>query len=289
MAVQEQLIPTTNYFVPRIVMLPAKYDLHLALPYGSYGLALKNGTGRLVVTNRVYHQGNLIAENHETVEYRNGNLVGSLPDPIIWHDRSDDWGTEPGYSEFSVRTEDEEPRILDYIGPVSYVNLHRANHKSLFADMPMKYASPPTIAQIAEFGRFIEGQAVVRIDRERDFGESIALVNPYRKPVVVSIHSHDGRSLRRIRVAPFSATFARLEGLLRDEEMQWVGHVQVTANNRLVVLDIKHSLSDPTRMSHFEHLDPYRSDPTHFPAFRWFRREIGWFLARHNIYRRRKY
>jgi hypothetical protein len=279
----------TNYIVPRIYLLPAGYDLHLEPPYHSFGKALKSGTAVLTCVTRILHEGEIIQETSQTAEYKNGVLVSEIPKPVIWNDNSAKWGDEPGYLEFDIQTADGALSVIDYIGPVSYGTYHARGRKSVFADGPMKYASPPTIGQIAEYGRFVEGQAVVRIDRARDYGESIALINPYRRPILVRVAGSDGRALPRFKVPPFSARYARLANLLTENETSWVGHVQLTATNRIVTFDAKHSLKDPTLFSHFEHLDPFRADPTHMPAFKWLRIKIGWILARRGILLRPTY
>ena len=279
----------TNYIVPRLYLLPPGYDFHLEPPYHSIGNTLMDGSAKLNCITRVLHEGEVIHEACQTVEYKNAELISDIPNPIVWHDSSDKWGGQPGYLEFDIQTADGEMSIVDYIGPVSYGTYHASHRKSVFADAPMKYASPPTIGQIAEYRKFVEGQAIVRIDRERDYGESIALINPYRRPILVSILSHDGRHLPRLRVPPNSCRFARLENLLKDDEPSWVGHVQLTATNRIVTFDLKHSLQDPTLLSHLEHLDPFRADPTHMPAFKWFRIWVGRFLARRGIFIKPRY
>lgn len=273
----------TNYIVPRLYLLPAGYDFHLEPPYHSYGIALKDGTARLTCVTRVIHEGETVHESSAEVEYRNGKLISDTPAPVIWRDHGAEWGKHPGYLEFDVQTADDAMSVIDYIGPVAYGTYHAPGKKAVLADGPMKYAAPPTIGQIAEYGRFVEGQAIARVDQTRDYGESIALINPYRRPILVTLKGHDGRALPRLRVPPFSCRYGRIADMLAKDETSWVGHVQLTATNRLVTFDVKHSLKNPSVLSHFEHLDPFRADPTHMPAFKWLRIKIGWFLARHGI------
>tara|TARA_Y100001934_G_C12115989_1_gene660818 strand:- start:593 stop:886 length:294 start_codon:yes stop_codon:yes gene_type:complete len=90
----------------------------------------------------------------------------------------------------------------------------------------------------------------------------------------------DGRQLPRIRVQPESALNVHLSDLLQEDEESWSGHIQVTANNRLVTFSLKHSMKDIAVISDHEHLDPYRSDPTHEPVTLAFRKWVGGLLAR---------
>ena len=67
--------------------------------------------------------------------------------------------------------------------------------------------------------------------------------------------------------------------LLKGEEM-WAGQIQITATNRVITFNVKHSFKDPTNISDHEHLDPYRGEPTHFPATQWLRLRLGKWLMR---------
>jgi hypothetical protein len=72
-----------------------------------------------------------------------------------------------------------------------------------------------------------------------------------------------------------------LEGLIEDGETGWCGQIQITATNRVITFDLKHSLREPDLISDHEHLDPYRGEPTHFPASRWLRLKAGkWLMLR---------
>tara|TARA_B100001093_G_scaffold478210_1_gene506155 strand:- start:2038 stop:2883 length:846 start_codon:yes stop_codon:yes gene_type:complete len=279
----------TNYFVPRIYLLPPGYHMHLEPPYPAFGKALTNGSAELTCITRVVHEGEVIKETSVPLSYEGGKLVSETPKPIIWHDHGVAWGEHPGFLELDIQTENGDTSIQDYIGPVAYATYYAPGRKAVFADAPLKYASPPTIAQIAEYGRFVEGQAIARIHRSRDYGESIALINPYRRPILATLAGHDGHKLPRLKVPPYACRVLRISDMLSPEEAEWVGHIQLTANNRVVLYDIKHSLVDPTLFSHFEHLDPFRADPTHLPAFKWLRITIGKFLAKRGIYLRPSY
>jgi len=66
-----------------------------------------------------------------------------------------------------------------------------------------------------------------------------------------------------------------LAQLLEVGEWRWRGRLQLTANNRLITFDVKHSFADPTLITDHEHLDPFRADPTHLPLTRLLRARAG--------------
>ena len=113
------------------------------------------------------------------------------------------------------------------------------------------------------------------IDRDRDYGESLALINPYKKAVLAKVHTADGRTIPRLRVPPMSVRRVDLGQLLEAGERRWRGRLQLTANNRLITFDVKHSFADPTLITDHEHLDPFRADPTHLPLTRLLRMRAG--------------
>lgn len=272
-----------NYIVPLIYVLLPGHDCRVRLAYNSLGKCLASGDGCLRVTSRVYHEGALHREEGFRVEFRDGQPVNDVPDTLLWRGDELKWDGNPGYWEIGFRTEDEAPIVVRTISNGTYAVYRAPGQRLILADAPLKYASPPTIDQIAAYGRFVDGCVVSRIDRKRNFGESIALLNPYHRPILASVFGHDGRKLRRIRIPAESGRFARLEGLLHDDEESWTGQVQLTATNRICTYNVKHALDDPQRITHCEHLDSFRADPTHIPAFRLLRQRFGWFLARRGV------
>lgn len=207
--------------------------------------------------------------------------MGDPTQPFAWKDQLPDGVS--GYLENRFCVEDNAPLFTTNAVMPFYSIYNKAGKKSFFSDNAYLYASPPVIAQIAEYGQYIDAYPVVRIDRDRDYGESILFINPYHKPLKANVLTASGRAIRGIRVPPMSARRASLEPLLEDAARRWAGQIQITATNRVITFDMKHSLQDPNQISDHEHLDPYRGEPTHFPATRWFRLKVGKWLMRHGL------
>ncbi len=106
----------------------------------------------------------------------------------------------------------------------------------------------------------------------------------YMKAVIANISTHDQRSIRRVKVPPSSARRVDLSQLLHDGEEHWRGRLQLTANNRLVTFNVKHSLADPSAITDHEHFDAFRADPTHMPVTQILRNRLGAILRRSNKY-----
>ena len=268
-----------SYMIPSISSLPSGYDCTVAVPIGKLADNLTGGTARIIQTVSVFAEGEKI-ESHEIRHvFEDGVIKGDVAPPFVWRDSLPDGVS--GYLESAFRTEDDSPRFVTNSVLAFYSIYNRPGKKTFFSDNAYLYAAPPVIAQIAEYGQYVDGYPVVRVDRERDYGESIIFINPYQKPLKARILGFDGRAIPNIRVPAHSARRVSLEGLVEDGETRWCGQIMITATNRVITFDVKHSLGEPDLISDHEHLDPYRGEPTHFPATRWARLKVGkWLMLR---------
>ena len=262
-----------SFLFPTITSLPAGYDCTVSVAPAILAARLVSGTGTIDVHYAVFHAGRQEAEQTASVEYVQGRARGAPIKPFVWRDTVPDWAG--GYLEIAI-TARGGARIFDAKRPVSFYAIYsKPGKKSFFSDNAYKFAAPPVIEQIARYGRYVDNYPMVHLDRARDLGETITFINPYRKALLASIKTSDGRILQRQRVNPMSVHNVRLIALLRPEEPEWFGQIQITATNRVVTYDVKHSLGDPQIISDHEHLDPFRGEPTHLPLTRLIRRRVG--------------
>lgn len=270
-----------NYLLPTISSLPIGYDCTIPIPIAGLAKRMNRRDGHVIAHYRVYHEGHVVEEGERPLMVKTGQPTGPLPEPLIWRDASEIWGAHSGFMELGFRSGDDR-ELFESKAVLAFYSIYtKPGRKSFFSDNAYKYGAPPVISQIATFGMYVDGHPLIHLDRDRDLGESISLINPYKRPVVASIMTHDGRRLDKIKIPPLSARNARLVGLLKPGERAWFGQIQLTASNRLVTYNVKHSLHDPTVISDHEHLDPFRADPTHIPAFRALRQRVGKFLKVH--------
>jgi hypothetical protein len=256
------------YVYPTIISLPLGYDCTVEIPYELIGSRLHSQflTATVIVAALAYRDGHVIYDRTYELNYQKGQLVGVPPDPFFILDQSEDGATEPGYVELSMTSGNNDPVFASKRVFGMYTIYSKTGKKSFLSDNSYKYGSPPVIAQIAKFGKFIDSYPVIHLDRFRNLGETLVLINPYKRPVLAKVSTFDARELPRIKIPAEAARNISLSILLNAGERDWAGHIQVTASNRLVTFSIKHSLDDITIISDHEHLDPYRSDPTHEAA-----------------------
>ena len=267
---------SSSYLIPIIAWLPKGYNCSVVMPLEAIAARLPNGGGTIIRAWTAYRGGEPVADKEERIELKDGRPVIEPDDEITWAGAGlDDWPEEGGYLEFTVRTADDEPLFASNRPPPFYNVYSAPGRKTFFLCHTWKFGSPQVIGQIAEFGRYVDAYPIIHIDRERDLGDSLVLINPYRRPILAQILSHDGRRPRRLRVEPMSGRMIDLAALIAPDEPVWMGQIQLTANNRVITHIVKHSLADREQISTVEHLDPFRADPTHFPLFRWLRLSIG--------------
>jgi len=276
-----------SYMIPKIAWLPGGYDCRVVVPDDALAACLP-GSGTILRWWRVLRDGDVVAEREERVEIENGTLVSDPPAPFEWRGDGAEWTGEGGFVEMGVRTADDRDTLASDRMPALYAVYWGQGRKSFVSCIQFKFADPRVIDQIATFGQFLDGYPVVHLDRARDLGESLCFVNPYMRPIVVDVMTQDGRKLPRIRVPAQAVRRVALDALLAPGEDAWMGQVQITATNRVVTYTVKHSLSDPGVFSTIEHMDPFRADPTHVPAFQRLRLAAGALAARGRALARRR-
>jgi len=250
------------------------------MPLGSVASRLKGGSGRVERYWKVIAEGAEIGSGSDTVEFRDGEIVGETPREVVWRGAGRDILPESGgFLEFGIVAVGNKMIFTAKQLPKFY-NVHTApGRKSFFTCQTWKFGSPQVISQIARYRKYVDAYPVIHIDRERGIGDSLVLVNPYMKPIVAELLASDGTRPARKRIPAQSVIRLDLAELIADRAATWLGQVQLTANNRLVTYIVKHSLGDPSDISTVEHLDPYRADPTHFPWFLWLRIRYGDFIS----------
>jgi hypothetical protein len=270
------------YVYPTIVSLPLGYDCTVEIPTDQIEDRLdpEIASAMVSVRGQAFRSGKLFYEKSCELHFHFGKLSGDILDPFIVEDGMESGETEPAYLELMIEATEDEPIFSSKRVFSTYTIYSKPGKKSFLSDNSYKYGSPPVIAQMAKFGKYVDAYPVIHLDRQRDLGESLVFINPYKRPILAKITTHDGRLLPRLRVMPESASNLDLSKLLDEGEDSWAGHIQVTANNRLVTFSLKHSMRDISVISDHEHLDPYRSDPTHEAATLAFRKWLGSRLAR---------
>lgn len=279
---------SSAYIFPTITHLVPGYDCTVVLPVRSLARRIER-PGTVLLRYRVFSEGAIIEEHsYQIPAVAEHDLGGDIP-LYTWNGAGLAPDGPSAYLEIEIRSCDEAIDLFSSKSPLTYYSIYaRPGRKSFFSDNAYKYGSPPIIGQIAAFGKYVDCYNPVRLDRQADIGQTLAFINPYSRPVVAQITTCDGRSLPRLRIPPHAVRRLPLMSLLQAGETSWLGQVYVTASNRLVVYAMMHSASQPGTLTDHEHLDPFRSDPTHLPWFRRFRQGVGHAIGRFALWRKRR-
>lgn len=271
----------SSFLIPIITWLPPGYDCTIVMPLGTIASRLKGGTGQIERYWKVFAEGKVVDSGSDTIEFRDGDIVGQTPAEVTWRGSDREGLPESGgFLEFGIVAAGNNLIFASKHLP-SFYNVYAApGRKSFFTCHTWKFGSPQVISQIAKYRQYVDAYPVIHVDRERGFGDSLVLVNPYMRPILAELLASDGTRPPRQRIPAQSVVRLDLSELVAGQAARWLGQVQLTANNRLVTYIVKHSLGDPSDISTVEHLDPYRADPTHFPWFFWLRTRFGDFISR---------
>lgn len=274
-----------SYLIPTLLDAPEGYDVTACYAPAMIAERLVGGRGRVRWMIRVYHEGKIVEQRERVIDFT-PEAVHEMPPLVeVWRGTQYDYQGRPGYIENNFSIADDISAFSTKI-PVGTYGFYSCPGKPSFrGDADFKFGSPPVIATVARFKRLVENYPSCRLDRVLGYGESLVFINPYSRPILAQVRSHDGRELPRFRVNAQSAGLLSLESLLRPDEENWAGRIQITANNRSLIFHLRHQFGVPSNIVDHEHLDPFRADVTHVPAFRFLRQWTGrFFKMRYGIH-----
>lgn len=266
----------TSYLVPIISWLPKGFSCTFVMPPSALIDYLRSEGGEIEQFWRILAGGEVINEGKSSIIIRERKVVSAPEQSYVSEQALENgWPDDGGILEFGLRSPNNEPVFTRTTHPSFYTVYSSPNDKGFITCHRRKFGSPPVISQIATFGKYVDAYPIIHIDRKRNLGDSIVLVNPYKNPALAQFLSSDGQRPKRKNVPAMSALKVDLAELLAANQDEWIGQIQLTASNRLITYIVKHALSDPNTISSVEHLDPFRSDPTHIPVTLWLRAQFG--------------
>lgn len=266
---------SSSYIEATVCSIPGGYAFYSTFPIPKLIDRMIVRSADLVISYRAFHEGDCKLQETREIAVRDGALAGAAPAPFVMPDHAGEWGEHPGFIEFDIRSANGEAVFASKRALPFYSVYHAADKKAFLVDNNYKFGSPPVIDQIAKFGQYVDGHPLIHVRRDLDTTTSLVMINPYKRAVLAQIHTPDMPKWPRVRIPPVSARFVRFQDLIDAEVNEWYGPIQLSANNRLLTYVITHSIADPSLITSHEHMDPYRADPTHMPAFQILRNRIG--------------
>ena len=273
---------------PIVGTLPPGYRVIIVIDGSRFArkMTTTDQEGVLNWSFRLRYEGDVIRHQEGSIEYKGLEFA---PNQLRFEveESQAEMGDTARFYEFDFIEGNGNPIFNSKMLSIGYAFYWAPGKKSFLAEIGQKFGIPSVITQVGQLGQFLQSYPSILIDKDCDYGQSLTLINPYLKTISAKILANDGRSLPRIRVPAESARNVRLSDFLEPDEVRWVGDIQVTANNRVVLYDFKHKLSDPTEITDHEHLDYFQAVDSYEPAFLRVRHSIVTFLLRFGLFERR--
>ena len=263
-----------SYILPAAISLPLGYNCRISLPMSAIKERMNKKIDRFNITFSIiaYREGEVFFEKKISLNEKTKDSVEiDIPDQKNFSDKS-------GFAELEILENDKKLIFGSRLTLSFYSIFFSDNKKSFLSDNAYKYGSPSVINQMSSIKRYLDAYPTVTIDKNKDLGETLVLINPYPKKIFASIVTYDKRTINGVLVNPYSSKEVSLSQLLNVHEKNWEGHIQIKAKNRLITFIYKHSLKDNRLISDYEHLDPFRGDPTCIALTQLLRNKIGDFF-----------
>lgn len=271
-----------SQILPQIVFLPLGYNSKIMINTQSIYERLKpHSETEVEFSFKCFRDGSSFEEKNENIVFSNFSNKQHKDLEFEIKDQSDLGFSSPGFLEISINSKKNLPifssRSLS--GVSNYTVYYKNKKKSFLLDPAYKVGSPPVIQQFAIHKMYLDAYPIIDINIEKDLGESLVFINPYPKPILAKVVTMDGREIKLIKVNALTCKQINLRDLFKNkDENEWKGHIQITANNRVIVYNLKHSFINSQIISDVEHLDPYRGELNFLPLTQAMRVFLGKFL-----------
>ena len=267
MASYSSIVPYLN-----VAPMPG-YRLRQFIPLDLLAAQIHQDSATLDVFRDVYLGGELVDQSKGTLVLENGVWKESDAGAFELHPvEGSDWMSGATLAFLETRTVARDATFSVKIEPGSYVVFSGDGKKSFLSDNSLMFSHPAVIKQVASYGKWAEGYPACVVDPNCDADQSVALINPYKRPAVVTLEFEGRSEKRKIRVAAQSAQRVAFSDILDPAALPWSGQAYVSGPNRLSVLFVNHSLKDPGIVTNLEHSDAFRGASHWYP----FTRAMHW-------------
>jgi len=233
-------------FPAEVGALIVNYSIQNVLTF----LTAPNFTGEFTLNLAAYSDGQERSREAVAISVKDG--VAEIPNVVRRFQ-----GDGLGYVEVGIVA--DRPAFTKVMTVQGYGLFVQPGRGSMTFGSDLKFARGPIIEQIARFGMFCMQHTASYVNRSRNIGNSLLLINPYRQPIVARLASSSGRDLRQ-RVDSHCAVLVPVTKLVEDGKWETV---MITANNRTTVFDVRHAYDDPNCLNNIDHIDFMNGWSTH--------------------------
>ncbi len=206
--------------------------------------------GTLNIRLRVFEDGQTASEESLDFEVKGGRTGAATITRTLETSKL-------GYAELHV--EADSAVFYKIQSAPGYALLSGRNIGTLTVNADQKFANPRVIDEIKATGRFCMQHSACLVDRARNIGNSLLLINPYEQGLVAQILGPDGKRIRE-RVSSRYCSLVDLGRVVPDGV--WSSYM-VTGSNRVLTYDVRHPADRPLSPTSIDHLDVFSGVPTH--------------------------
>ena len=247
---------------------PPGYTLRQLLPLDAIRAACVERDETILVDRRLYGDGKLLRKWEARLELSDGKWADESPARFDLETPVDAAQWRAGKSLPFLETllvAERGPGFRSMFAPSFYTVFDSDLHKSFFNDNALKYANTVVIRQIEAFKAWVEGYPACEIDRARDLGQSVILINPHERPAVVSVALEGLEKPRKVKVDAMSACRVDFAEMLGPSIQAWRGQAFVWGPNRVNMFFAYHGLAEPNAIVTMEHSEVFRGEHGYVP------------------------
>ncbi len=251
-------------FIPVVTAPPPPgYTLRQRLPLDALRATCLDADETISIERRVYGGGKLLRRFESKLVLRGGAWIDGAAaafdlEGTVSQAEWRDGGALPFVETLISATEGRGFRTM--FAPSFYTVFDSDTLKSFFNDNALKYANTVVIHQIEAFRSWVEGYPACAIDRTRDVGQSVLLINPHERPAVVNVELEGVAKPQKVKVDAMAARRIDFAAMLGPDVQEWSGQAFVWGTNRVNMFFFYHALSQPGSIVTMEHSEVYRGE-----------------------------
>ncbi len=274
----------SSFLFTNVASLPSTYTAEIRVYKQSIlaNIGIQNFDSQIILHFKTFYNSKIIKEKkiEMNVHDENINLITyttECPDYV----KED----ELAFIEIDVYSKSNEQIFSNRGLHIAYLFFHSKSSKTYLTELVLKYGHPNIISQYKFFDTFVFTSPNILIDKKKNISDTVAVVNPYEKNILVTISTNDNRKIKHI-VKARSGCKIFLDQLLREEEDLWEGCIHITGSNRIILNLLKTSISDKNKIYDSEHPDFYMPLNNYVGMFKYIRTKIANFLFLKGILKR---
>ena len=259
-----------HYFIPLIHMGPLKgYTFHQNLPLNLIEDTIIGNQAKFEIIRKVYCNNSLLDKEYQTMSFIEGKWKNTKSAIFEW-DYKKSKG-EKCYFETEINLLDGKGLKTSSFPPF-YVNYTSSNKKSYISCGNEKYGNPRVIAQMKEFGMWVDGYPGININKHKETSYSIVIINPYKIINSLTIEINSLAIKKVFKIQPFAVKIIDFYDIVKKEV--WSGQFYISGKRRAIIYLINHKFKDQNNVTTLEHGYPFRAEFTYLPRFQSLRNKI---------------